>query len=335
MSAESEVERYTSPSRLEAEKRTLFGRLPMIVGRASELPAPATFFTHDASGTALLITRDASGGVHAMANVCGHRGTRLVFEEAGSADAFVCKLHSWKYDLCGVLARPGRVALPPALEQFMDQSALVDFPCATRHGFVWVQPSPRLALDVARWLGDGDAALSGRGLEDLVLLRRTTTTRLASWKLAMVALLGRAGESGRRGESEVRRREERGREKERDDRESEEQGSEGRQLVFPSSMLALHATRGCVVHVALFPVGTSATKVVQSALGRDDDAHCSVWADEATARIDEDLAVAERVQATFGTGDPLPWGIDPGAPSIRAFHDAVDRAVEASLERGE
>src|SRR4051812_33017864 len=76
-----EVERYTSPSRLEAEKRVLFRRLPIIVGRESDLPEPGRFFTHDAAGVPLLVTRDAAGKVHAMLNVCRHRGTRLVFEE--------------------------------------------------------------------------------------------------------------------------------------------------------------------------------------------------------------------------------------------------------------
>jgi phenylpropionate dioxygenase-like ring-hydroxylating dioxygenase large terminal subunit len=82
-----EVERYTSPSRHEAEKRVLFRRLPIVVGRESELPEPGRFFTHDAAGVALLLTRDDAGKVHAMLNVCRHRGTRLVYEEQGSAQS--------------------------------------------------------------------------------------------------------------------------------------------------------------------------------------------------------------------------------------------------------
>src|SRR5262245_41732816 len=51
-----DVERYISPTRLEAEKRALFRNRPIIVGRASELPGGGSFFTHDSAGVPMLIT---------------------------------------------------------------------------------------------------------------------------------------------------------------------------------------------------------------------------------------------------------------------------------------
>jgi phenylpropionate dioxygenase-like ring-hydroxylating dioxygenase large terminal subunit len=303
-----EVERYTSPSRLAAEKRVLFQRLPIVVGRESDLPEPGRFFTHDAAGVALLMTRDEAGKVHAMLNVCRHRGTRLVYEEEGSAQSFVCKYHSWKYDLCGQLARPGRVVLPPALEQFMDDSALVDFPCETRHGFVWVLPTARAELDVARWLGDLDGTLAAAGLEGHVVFRRSTVTRAASWKLVMEALL--AG------------------------RPSDEPRDERRHLIFPSSLLVLRPET--VSHVALFPRELGEVTFVHTLLARcapetvaERDALEETW-----ARIDgrvfgeEDLAAAERLQSELGADEPA-----EAAPalegSVRSFHEAIDRALAA------
>jgi phenylpropionate dioxygenase-like ring-hydroxylating dioxygenase large terminal subunit len=183
------AERYTSPSRLDVEKRVVFHRLPLIVGHASELRTPGRFFTHDAAGIPLLLTRDFDGNAHAMLNVCRHRGTRLVEHEEGVAETFVCKYHAWKYDLSGQLERPGRVALPQVVQDFVDECALVEFPCETRHGFLWTVPTARARLDVASWLGDVDGELTARCLADYAPFRRTTLTRAANWKLVTEALL--------------------------------------------------------------------------------------------------------------------------------------------------
>src|SRR5690349_17738258 len=80
-----EVDRYVSPSRLVDERRVLFKRRPLVVGRSSDLSAPGAFFTHDAAGVPILVARDRDGRAGAMLNVCRHRGTRLVTETSGSA----------------------------------------------------------------------------------------------------------------------------------------------------------------------------------------------------------------------------------------------------------
>lgn len=289
-----EVERYTSPSRLEAEKRILFRRLPIIVGRESDLPEPGRFFTHDAAGVPLLVTREPSGKVRAMLNVCRHRGARLVFEEQGTTESFVCKYHSWTYDLCGQLARPGRVSLPPALEQFMDDSALVDLPCETRHGFVWVVPTARAGIDVARWLGGVDAELASRGVAEHVVVSRSTTIRAANWKLAMDALL--ADPSG-------------------------EGGRERRTLVFPSTVLIFHPD--ALSHIALFPHQVGEVTCVHTMLAPSGHA-------QPHERIagEEELVLAEQIQSTLQSDGIPPCEPNPG------FHDKIDRAIAAGTTGG-
>jgi phenylpropionate dioxygenase-like ring-hydroxylating dioxygenase large terminal subunit len=177
-----EVHGHTSPSQHEADLRDLLRRSPLIVGRASEVPEPGRFFTHDETGVALLITRDETGRVRALLNVCSHRGTRLVYDTTGSATTFACRYHGWTYDLHGRLGRPGRVGLPPALEQFMGERALGEFPCETRHGFIWVVPTARTTLDVAGALGADDATLASLDLEVRTVVSRTTETLGANWK---------------------------------------------------------------------------------------------------------------------------------------------------------
>jgi phenylpropionate dioxygenase-like ring-hydroxylating dioxygenase large terminal subunit len=174
---------HTSPSQHEADLRDLLRRAPLVVGRESELPQPGEFFTHDDAGVALLVTRDAAGRLHAMLNVCSHRGTRLVYESRGTACSFVCRYHGWTYDLGGRLGRPGRVGLPPALEQFMGDRALTEVPSEARHGFLWVLPTPRTTLDLRVALGPLDDRLAALDLGSHgVVAERTIETHASNWK---------------------------------------------------------------------------------------------------------------------------------------------------------
>jgi phenylpropionate dioxygenase-like ring-hydroxylating dioxygenase large terminal subunit len=222
-----EVERYTSPSRLEAEKRVLFRRCPIIVGRETELASAGRFFTHDASGLPLLLARDADG-LHAMLNVCRHRSARLVFDEEGSAESFVCRYHSWRYDLAGRLHRPGRVSLPAAAQQFVDDCALSSFPCAVRHGFVWVLAMPRASLDVPAALGELDGVMGAIDLASHVVVSRTTETRATNWKRVVEEHLPSAS------------------------------------LVFPSSLFTFEG--GSVSHLAVFPSAVDESTLVHTTL---------------------------------------------------------------------
>lgn len=280
---------YTSPSQLEAEKRVLLRRFPLVAGRETELLEPGRFFTFDAAGVALLLTRDPSGTTHAMQNLCRHRSARLVLDDEGSAEKFVCRHHAWTYDLAGHLARPGRVALPVALErsldQFADACALVRYPLEARHGFVWVVPNARGSIDVASALGDLDGELAARGIAEWSTLSRTRRVVAASWKVVMDALLS---------ESAAR-------------------------LVMPSSVLVLGSD--AVHHVAVYPTDVpddvGHANVVHTVLGR-----------RAGVALSENpfasaIARAERASAGLGTGAPR----ENLVRSHAAFHDALDRAL--------
>jgi len=280
---------YTSPSQLEAEKRVILRRLPVIVGRETQLLERGRFLTFDVGGVALLLTRDASGTVRAMQNVCRHRSARLVLEDEGSAEKFVCRHHAWTYDLAGQLARPGRVALPVALErsveQFADACALVRYPTESRHGFLWVVPSARGSLDVASALGDLDDELGALGLGEWTVLHRTKRQVAASWKLVMDALLAEAAS----------------------------------RLVMPSSVFAVGAD--VVHHVAVFP------SEVPDEVGQSAVIH-TVLASRAAAAVPKNpfaaaLALAERVASGLGTGARR----ETELRSHAAFHEALDRAL--------
>ena len=77
---------YTDPDQLRREVDILFRQFPIIVGHVSQLSAPGTFFTHNASVVPMLITRNRNGAVKAFLNVCRHRGARVEQQACGKAN---------------------------------------------------------------------------------------------------------------------------------------------------------------------------------------------------------------------------------------------------------
>src|SRR5688572_7153040 len=69
---------YVDQERFEAERRALFDKFPLLVAPSVLVPAPNLAVAHDGYGTPLMISRDMSGEAHVLANVCRHRGTRLL-----------------------------------------------------------------------------------------------------------------------------------------------------------------------------------------------------------------------------------------------------------------
>ncbi|HEY8074864.1 MAG TPA: Rieske (2Fe-2S) protein [Labilithrix sp.] len=167
---------------------------PIVVGRASDIAEPGAFFTHDGVGVPILVTRDHGGVVHAMVNVCRHRGTRLVSAERGSAELFVCPLHAWTYDLCGHFSLPMAPTSTMSTSSYArcdprerrDDTMLVALPCAVRHGFVFVVPSPRARVQLEAMLGVLDDAVAPLMLDDRVVRERET--RVTTWSAAREAL---------------------------------------------------------------------------------------------------------------------------------------------------
>ena len=95
---------YTSPDVLAAEVDAVFHASWLCVGRADEVAGDGDFTTLDLMGEPLIVTRDDTGKVRVLSNVCRHRGSRLV-EGKGQTKKFTCPYHAWSYRLDGSLLR--------------------------------------------------------------------------------------------------------------------------------------------------------------------------------------------------------------------------------------
>jgi len=351
-SAEVDVARYTSPARLEAERRVLFRAMPLAVGRASDVAEPGSFFTHDAAAVPLLVTRDREGRVRAMLNVCRHRGTRLVDEPRGKAKAFVCRYHAWTYDLAGRLGHVPGEACFPTLDR--DGSALVELPCEVRHGFVWVLPTPGAHLDVASWLGEFDDDLASFRLDEHVVFARRTGVRKANWKLVMEAFLEGYHVKSLHQRTLARFF--------REDVIVDTSGSHVRTVgarktiaelrdaprerwdlrlhttpfynLFPNGVLVFHPET--ISHLALHPRALGEVEYVHTMLAprepASDDERASwqrTWEliDERVF-AEEDLAICESIQSVIDSGANAKFQLGALEASIRFFHDRVDEALK-------
>ena len=141
-----------SPEHHALEVEVLFRNQPLVFCLSGGLPGPGTFRTVDLCGTPVLLTRDPAGQVHALANICRHRGVRVA-DGAGRAKNFTCPFHAWTYDLGGRLVA---VPTPQAFEGMCRElKGLVELPVAEGYGLIVGRLRPGPAVDIDDYLGLG------------------------------------------------------------------------------------------------------------------------------------------------------------------------------------
>lgn len=117
-----------------------FGRDWVAVCPESAVAEGGRYFATSIGTEPVLVTRDADGRLHAMTNVCRHRGARLL-DGCGRARRIQCPYHRWTYGLDGAFkgapydddARKG------------DDRHLSRLPVEAWHGVVFVSLDPNVA----------------------------------------------------------------------------------------------------------------------------------------------------------------------------------------------
>ena len=87
----------------DEEMHKIFGRAWQMIGHVSLVPHPGDFFHTYMGEDPVILTRDAQGQLHALLNMCRHRGNRVVRFDDGNADTFMCTYHAWTYKNDGSL----------------------------------------------------------------------------------------------------------------------------------------------------------------------------------------------------------------------------------------
>ena len=94
-------ERDTSPEFFEFERKEVFARSWLCVGRVEQVANPGDCMSAQPAGEPILVTRTQSGEIRAMAAICRHRGQ--VIPCVANQKTLRCPLHFWTYDLEGNL----------------------------------------------------------------------------------------------------------------------------------------------------------------------------------------------------------------------------------------
>ena len=175
---------YTSPELQDLEKRRIFMKDWLCVARLEELSQPGDYMAIRIMDEPVLITRDQDGALHALANVCRHRGVEVA-QGQGTATSFSCPYHSWLYDLTGRLVgapymRESRAAL--------DQCRLPRLRIETWKGWIFLNfdaNAPPLPDVLAAFAGEFGFLQP----ENCRLVDKTTIDLNCNWKFTVENLM--------------------------------------------------------------------------------------------------------------------------------------------------
>lgn len=128
---------YTSPDVFTRERGRIFSRSWLCIGREEQVRQAGEFFVADVNGESLIVTRDASGSLHAFYNVCRHRGTRICEQHSGRFQGSIqCPYHAWTYGLDGALKAARNMAEVAGFDR--SEYPLHQAAIATWEGFIFV-----------------------------------------------------------------------------------------------------------------------------------------------------------------------------------------------------
>ena len=75
----------------------------LFAGHTCEISKPGDYFTLEVDTDSVIVIRSDDGTVHALHNVCRHRGSMICAEPCGHLNRLVCPYHQWTYGLDGAL----------------------------------------------------------------------------------------------------------------------------------------------------------------------------------------------------------------------------------------
>lgn len=174
---------YTDPVRFEAERRELFGKLPLLAGLSCEVAEPGDVLLFDNAGPGILIVRNREGRLNAFLNMCTHRAARLALD-CSRRKLLVCPFHAWSFDL------DGRLVAVPGEDSFatIDRAtrSLVKVPVGEWGGMVFVKAhAGEEEIDVEAFLGDMGPELLHLNLAGAKLVKHSRVDTEANWKYAL------------------------------------------------------------------------------------------------------------------------------------------------------
>ena len=151
-----------------------------IVCHESDMPEPGDWRSLDYLGESVIVIRGADRELRAFANVCRHRGSRLVDGTDGCARRITCPYHGWTY------AADGRLVGVPHKEDYPgldpDRHGLIPVELEAWRGFLFVRLEGG-GPSVAEMMAPSESEIARFRLEEMRALGRITLRpRDVNWK---------------------------------------------------------------------------------------------------------------------------------------------------------
>jgi phenylpropionate dioxygenase-like ring-hydroxylating dioxygenase large terminal subunit len=174
---------YSDPELLRLEQERIFRRGWQYAGPSEHAAAPGDYFTCSVGDIPVVVTRDQHGELHALLNVCRHRGS-IVAEGRGNRETLQCRYHAWTYGLDGRLRAAPRARHEPGLD--VDGVGLRELAVEAWGPLLFVHPDVD-AAPLADTLGPLPELLAADkiALGDLRFRRRSEFELACNWKIAI------------------------------------------------------------------------------------------------------------------------------------------------------
>jgi Rieske 2Fe-2S family protein len=172
-------ELYLSADLFEGEIAGIFQRSWLYAGHESQLAEPGAYVTTEIGDESVVVTRTEDGDLVAFANVCRHRGARIVDDGCGVARRLVCPYHQWAYRLDGTLQ--GAPKMPAGFDA--DRYALPRVNVATWHGLVAVNLADDPDAHLDDLLAPSESIIEPFRLETARVAHTISYDVAANWKV--------------------------------------------------------------------------------------------------------------------------------------------------------
>jgi Rieske 2Fe-2S family protein len=178
---------YTSREAYDEERERIWWGDWVTIGRSEEVANPGDFVVKDLAGESIFLVRNDDGELRGFYNVCSHRGTKFLDDEATGnvRKAFRCPYHAWTYDLNGRLLGTPNVKE----DEFFDRERypLHGFAVGEYAGFVFVNLArePRPLMEALTDGAESITAFERYRMQDLRIGVRLVYEVEANWKIVV------------------------------------------------------------------------------------------------------------------------------------------------------
>jgi phenylpropionate dioxygenase-like ring-hydroxylating dioxygenase large terminal subunit len=171
---------YRDPDIYERDIQRIFLNSWLYAGHQSEIPNVGDYLLFNFADESVIIVRSENREIHALLNVCRHRGSRVCLQSSGCESQLVCRYHGWTYGLDGALK--GAAQMPESFDK--SQYGLKRIHVKVLQGLVFVNfAKDPVSFEVVE--KEMSHCLAPYAIEQAKVAHRHSYPIAANWKLAV------------------------------------------------------------------------------------------------------------------------------------------------------